>query len=351
MKTLHQFLTLCRQNLNKTNRIVVGNEALDMDTAAMTLSHAFYLTETKNQIHLPVFNIPSNLYHLKTEVVYALDKCGIQKSDLVFLDDLQQNTTFETTLVDCNVYKGKLAECLDIVRIIDHHKPEVKCEDLKFPKESIIWLGIGSGSSLTLQSLKDSQITEEKCLRLLAAAVILDTTNFSKTIGKLHEKDLEMYEFAKANIAEKDLLSFEELSEAKFSVKGFSREEVLLKDAKYIMNDSIIIAALACSSADFENLENDDINSSLDKFMDKNGVKQVFAISKILKDENAENIRELVVYPKATEEFQSFFLADEIVKPKLISAGPDFTLFRWWNMKPTRKYILPKLTEFYAKFN
>ena len=65
---LKTFLQKCRQNIKNVNKIVVGNEALDMDTAAMTISYSYLLSEIKNELHLPVLNIKSDLYHLKTEV-------------------------------------------------------------------------------------------------------------------------------------------------------------------------------------------------------------------------------------------------------------------------------------------
>ena len=347
---LRSFLQKCRKNIKSTNKIVIGNEALDMDTAAMTLSYAYILSETKNTLHLPVFNLKSDLYHLKTEVEFVLKLCGIEKADLIFLNDLDSDFTgnYETTLVDCNIYKGGLTN-LEIVRVQDHHKVEIDVSFLKFSDESEIDL-VGSGSSLVTEHFKKVDIQEKSCLKMLASAIILDTTNFSNTVGRLHQRDIDAFEFIKSKTDQ--ISTFEALSEAKFSVKGFSREDCLLKDAKYIVRNTVIIAALACSSEKFVNLESEShFKNSMDSFMKKFKLTKIFAISKIMKDEHGENVRELLVYPRASAEFCTFFLGDEVVKPKMKNGDnsdeTEFTVFQWWNMKPTRKYILPKLEEFY----
>merc|ERR1711976_1142843 len=123
---LKTFLQKCRQNIKNVNKIVVGNEALDMDTAAMTISYSYLLSEIKNELHLPILNIKSDLYHLKTEVKYVLTKCGIQKTDLIFLNDLNADGCFETTLVDCNVYKGELSNLYTL------QSTKVDCNVYKF---------------------------------------------------------------------------------------------------------------------------------------------------------------------------------------------------------------------------
>jgi len=350
MAVLHQFLQRCHAAVHKIDRIVIGNAALDMDTAATTISYAYYLTATTNDLHFPVFNIERKDFRLKTEVKYVYTDLQIATDQLIFLDDLpDKNKRFETTLVDCNIYKGPLSN-LDVVRIQDHHKPETDIQSLKYASESQIILGLGSASTLILELFKNSEEpTPAECIKMLHASVVVDTTNFNPHVGYLGPRDIKMHEYVKSLESIKPY-SFEELHAAKCSLEGFSRGDVLNKDAKYIENGSVIIAVLPCDMSGFKALEAESIRESMDKFLTENGLKQIFAVTVPCKDDCQRLYRDCLIYPKISKEFNDFMTSDEQLAPiELQEENADMTVLRWFNMKPTRKYILPKLVEFYSK--
>ena len=205
-------------NSNKILNLVIGNEACDLDTAVCTITYAYYLSKVRNIEALPVFNLESKNFKLKTESKFLFEKIGLEKDDLIFVDDFKTKTLegdhinpLSLYLVDCNVYSGGLKKqnksIVSITNIIDHHKNqstfstiEELLASLPDKENSEISFGLGSCSTIICEMfLKNSDIFSSgaedensedensfnQILKLLYSAVELDTTNFNPNVGLL----------------------------------------------------------------------------------------------------------------------------------------------------------------------
>ncbi|XP_050677061.1 exopolyphosphatase PRUNE1, partial [Leptidea sinapis] len=85
--------------------LVIGNESCDLDSAVSSLVYATFLhwqhqimkckvctrnkrdnATYKDDLFLPVLDVPRNDYNLKTEVVFSFKEFGISESNLLFMN-------------------------------------------------------------------------------------------------------------------------------------------------------------------------------------------------------------------------------------------------------------------------
>ena len=86
-------------------------------------------TTIPNRTVIPVLNIPSQDFPLKTELVAALQDVGVEGDHLVFREDidLKSINDLQLILVDHNVLAGDDLKYQDkVVEIIDHHEIETE---------------------------------------------------------------------------------------------------------------------------------------------------------------------------------------------------------------------------------
>ena len=113
--------------------MVMGNMACDLDSGVSSIVQAYHRSQTLSPRQvIPVMNIPSQDFPLKTELEAALLEVGITSDDLVFRDqlDFDKINDLKLILVDHNVLSDDDTKFSDkIVEIIDHHVKETENEN------------------------------------------------------------------------------------------------------------------------------------------------------------------------------------------------------------------------------
>ena len=93
IETINNALGAAKTNLNTDYlvRVVMGNEASDLDSMASSIAYGYLLSQSLpgGEIVLPVMNIPRDDFKLRTEAVYLFKEVGIDISRLVFLDEIK----------------------------------------------------------------------------------------------------------------------------------------------------------------------------------------------------------------------------------------------------------------------
>ncbi|OQV25483.1 putative Protein prune-like protein [Hypsibius exemplaris] len=259
-----------------TIHIVVGNEACDLDSAVSALTYAFHLTHSSVRsvsrndgaaLIIPLLNIPEDDYSLKTEVVHALQREGVEQADLIFADHLdvaglsrgQQQPggakppRLTLTLVDHHVPVGSFTGLEgDIQEIIDHHVV-VACRDTDFIKKVKQTIEpVGSCATLIAEKVLASSAhgpTNAVLVSLLRQTIIVDTVNFSASAKKTTAKDesvtaaLEMADCGGGRVAGQSREEiFVDLTQAKSDISKLSTAQLLKKDLKVLRVAGVQVA-------------------------------------------------------------------------------------------------------------
>jgi exopolyphosphatase len=260
MEGLHAYLQRASENLRKLKaspnyaslHVVLGNEALDLDSAVASILFAYFLDATKandSEVVIPVMSIPRQDWNLRTETKYLFSKKEIQISAdmLIFMDDLPMEVcatdicwciagiiliflpsffsqlldqVFESeklrlSLVDHNVPTAALrkynasfvsphipASTADsnvsacrIGNIIDHHEDftsQLRLPDGSFPslniKEIVV---VGSATTLIAERiLVDAPaLITGPVASMLIAPILIDTVNLDEKMNRVTPRD------------------------------------------------------------------------------------------------------------------------------------------------------------------
>ncbi|CBY17848.1 unnamed protein product [Oikopleura dioica] len=256
--SLANWLKCLKSELRSVTRVVIGNEAGDLDSAvsALVLAYILHVKDPKS-VTFPLLNYSKNLYSAKTEVVHVLENIDISKNDLFFLpqmkDELEQIEDLDIVLVDHNEPTGILNESFGsskVSLIIDHH-PENPTNMLSCEKSIEL---VGSCSSLVADyAVKAAVYLPDDAREIIASAIVIDTSGFSP-IQLVDDIDRGMFaRMTEGKPTDVDSL-LAELTSARFKIDGLSIRDLLLKDAKHIVADknrSIFAATLHCDMGDF----------------------------------------------------------------------------------------------------
>ncbi|CAD7086679.1 unnamed protein product [Hermetia illucens] len=251
---LREARKLVSSKLSERFCIIIGNESCDLDSAVCSLSLAYYYNRNKNKIPnspkvahvVPLFNIKREELPIKTEVIYFLRKNNIEFDSITFQDDINESfiTNNDVVLVDHHFSR------YSPIAVFDHRPFD---PNSTIPKECKMELEL-VGSCATLIAniiLSDENYADYKdILRLLHAAIVLDTVNFSKEAQRAKEKDFNVCErieslLGLSNVDNYRKTLFDELVEARADVSSFDSYQILLKDMKLISskkNESIKVA-------------------------------------------------------------------------------------------------------------
>ncbi len=224
-----------------------------MDSAVCSFVLASFRLQNNSRFSaiLPLFQIDSADFHLKTEVVFAFRKIfGLDldsvKSVVLFQDELMQapddfGKNFELVLVDHHELNDKIGnKFADIPRIsliIDHRERNVKYLQ-KLEKCEIMIEHVGSCATLLAQKICENLGEIDEKLRIfLLSAIMMDTAMLKKR--KTTKKDVEiagkLHKLCCTNKEELKSL-FREIIKAKSNVENFTLLELLKKDLKEVPN-------------------------------------------------------------------------------------------------------------------
>lgn len=234
---------------------------------------------------VPVLNVDRIEVPLKTEVVYWLKKNDIDIENLICKDEINNfDDVKHFVLVDHHVSPFHER----VVSVLDHRPLDTDANlgvDCKIQLKEV-----GSCCSLVIELIKkDVNLNEMKeeyseVLKLLYAAIVLDTINFSKDADRFRPLDVEIVEnieqfLSIENVEEHRTLLFNELVEARSDVSTLDSLQILSKDLKIISNknNSVRVALSAVLLPDYTLLANAEEN--LKYFVEKNNIDVISLMS------------------------------------------------------------------------
>lgn len=240
IQVLNDALSAAKANLKNGHfvRVVIGNEASDLDSMASSITYAYLLSQdspSNNEIVLPVMNIPRDDFKLRTEAVYLFNEVGIDISRLVFLDEinlgaLRDKKVINLVLIDHNKLAKSQETLADLVdEIIDHHEKENLYPHVT---KRTIESGLGSTATLIAERIikRKRELLDEGLATLLLGTILLDTANLNPNRTK--PKDEEMVkELSDVVAVSRDAL-FKKLQSEKFNAGALSTYDLLRKDYK-----------------------------------------------------------------------------------------------------------------------
>jgi len=295
--------------------LILGNEACDLDSQLSALLWAYYMqsqTTSPTSIFIPVFGIPAKELKLRKEAIHlyqATDKSLLDALHTFFLDtvpidkivafasasdsnhnnaetdsknddavcDHRRRLNLNVHLVDHNALCIELDAKLGafVTRIVDHHKDEGKYTQTCSGDQRTITV-VGSNICLLvdhiLQSNADIDIHAaigDTFGALIAALILLDTSNFDAGVGKTTALDLAIYKlFARYALNQDSKQWFAQLLALRSNCDGFTFEELLVKDLKVFEENGVVfgIPAIPMSLENAIDAENEKLFEIMYRF-------------------------------------------------------------------------------------
>ncbi|ORX88784.1 DHH phosphoesterase [Basidiobolus meristosporus CBS 931.73] len=231
-------------------RVIIGNEAADLDSMASSLLHGYLhqrLEPADSKVTwLPVINIPRDEFVLRTECTYVFNKCGIKTDELVFIDEIDLKSlasaaTLELVIVDHNKLAPKQDYLGDYVKgILDHHKDE----GLYLDAQPRIIEVVGSCTTLIISHWLSSCTSNHKTYlcnetaMLALGPILLDTINLDEHYDRVRPKDSEVAKTLIEYLIDTPMdfpgaqQYYTEIREAKFNIHHLPSRDLLRKDYK-----------------------------------------------------------------------------------------------------------------------
>ncbi|KAK3596594.1 hypothetical protein CHS0354_020934 [Potamilus streckersoni] len=362
---MDEYLTYTKRRLGELEtvdrvHVVLGNEACDLDSAVAALTYAFYLhhksVKDTGVLYLPVLNITSDQYRLRTETVYFLGRLNIKQTDLTFRDNIDLQTLkvtgkLDLTLVDHNVLVVHDQSLEDLVTTVIDHRPRDRQEQAGV--RVVIEL-VGSCCTLIAEELlSDPEFNlNHQVALLLYGTILTDTVNRSVAAGKLTQRDeavLQRLEGILQDVNGQQL--YEDIQIAKCDLSGLTTMEILEKDMKMVHGTSMTVAMSSVAVDMQELLSRECFTSDLETFCQQKGCPVIVIMSITAVDE--DNIyRQLAVF--STNRIfreQICDVLDLSINPNLQlepvkTSLENISIFRQGNVKASRKKVLPVIKAF-----
>lgn len=219
-------------------RVVVGNEASDLDSMASSLTYAWLEARRAGENDppvVPVMNIPREDFPLRTEAVWLFREAGVEVEELLFLDDvdlaaLHAQGRLRLVLVDHNRLPARREAWGPAVEeILDHHEDEGL-----YAGASKTIAPVGSAATLVAERLlaERPQGVDAAAATLLLGTILLDTVNLDPAAKRVTPRDEQAAAaLLEATKADRRLL-FDRLQAEKFNVSALSSRDILRKDYK-----------------------------------------------------------------------------------------------------------------------
>ena len=238
---LNMYLAGARSKLdgNAGCRIVIGNEAADLDSMASAVMYGFFAAACEPRerfVVVPVINIPRADFILRTEAVYLFGALGIDVAALLFIDEvdlsrLHREDRLRPILVDHNILAAHQAGFADAVTaIIDHHDDAGLYRQAK-PRTIE---PVGSAATLVAEAILRSQpkLVDEGTATLLLGTILIDTVNLNPDAGRVTAKDRDIAARLAATAGGDPDALFAKLQFEKFNVAVLGTGDLLRKDYK-----------------------------------------------------------------------------------------------------------------------
>lgn len=360
---MEQFLLDCKKNFlnrpqNAPVHVVMGNEACDLDSAISSLAYAYYLNKTSNAkdfLAVPLFNIASQQYPLRTEVTHLLEQFNIKPYQLFFkgnidLKSLHSLEMLSITLVDHNVLTGADVEFEDAVKeVIDHHVKERPDDENVTIKHDLV----GSCSTLIAEELlANNEFTMEVDIAtMLYCTILVDTINRSEAAGKITRRDSEVLNQLQSLLPDIDGdLMYAGIMKAKFDINHLTNTEIFQKDLKIVDGSEGKVAMSSVTMEIDKLLSRDNFIADLKAFLKTEEADGSIIMTMIEMD--GVPTRHIAVYSPNKELKNNLIAtlsASEIVDLQLVPCSASSTsLFvrQQGNVKASRKQVMPVVKKF-----
>ena len=339
-------------------RVVMGNEAADLDSMVSAVMFAWYLGERDDALaSLPLIPIPHEDFRLRTEALYLFDAAGLPESELVFAEDLDLAALhaagrLDLVLVDHNRLGKAFAAFADAVSaIVDHH-----ADERLFPHAQQTIEGVGSCATLVAESiLRDlPQALPADGARLLLGTILLDTVNLDEQAGRVTIKDRETAQRLIAVCRDEPDGLFQRVQFEKFNVAALDTADLLRKDYKDYRAGSINygVSSVLLPIADWTQ-KDPGLVAGLDDYSRRRGLDVLIAMNAYTAPHFC---RELVVFSRSAEQQRklvTFLCASDLGLVPLTAGTPaasaQVAFFRQHNESYSRKKLQPVLDSFFRE--
>lgn len=224
----------CRPDHIEIGRIILGNQAADLDSMASSLAYEKLCSLlTPAEAVMAVMPIPRSDFHLRREAVYVFRQAEINLDDLIFRDDIDLDSLPEQTrlvLIDHNILAPGLEKFSSrVTGILDHHQDNGLYPDAD-PR--IIRPAGSTASLVTLEFQKNNIAITPNMAALLAGTILLDTVNLAERAGRVTEVDREAAAYLLPRCPLPQDKYFRAVQKAKFNLQGLSTNDLLRRDYK-----------------------------------------------------------------------------------------------------------------------
>jgi len=332
--------------------VVMGNEACDLDSgvSALCLSYHRSTQHTTKHTTLPLLNINSEDFPLKTELVSVLAEEGIHQNDLLFRDtlDLTKLDSLSLVVVDHNILTETDKDLQGrVVEIIDHHARETQLQ------EGVTIEPVGSCASLVLRTIlsENPNFGEKSCLRMLRKTILLDTVCLRPEAKRVTDTDIDMIQKVEAllDVGQEDREEvFQSVMKEKSRVDHLTPGQLLRRDLKIVSRECVRVALCSVPVLCKDFIHKQGWAQQVEDFMLKDNYCAVVILGFHLDDTGVT--RDLLVGGTRTEVVDVIRNKlennkDPCLELHVVTNGPEelhgFRLYRQANQAASRKQILP----------
>ena len=207
----------------------------DLDSCCSAIAYAWWMSSSisHSRAIVPLVNIPREDLALRHELTHLLRQVNVNPDHLCFATDMPDDGLQDSRwiLVDHNCMMTTQFRRYEVVGIVDHHKDE-GCALNADPR---IIEPSGSCSSHVVKywapQIVPVQKEDQQCLRMVAASILIDTSNLSSKVTRTDEEAIQIVQQYLPTLT---LGSFyEDIREAKTNVPAsMSFKDMLRKDYK-----------------------------------------------------------------------------------------------------------------------
>ena len=353
---------------NKKIHLTIGNTSCDLDSFVCASTVSWFKSHMSKRdqknvdtLYLPGLSINQSEFSLRTEVTFICEKISLfnPSSSFVFLDsfknvELTTISELEICLVDHHFLDLKWGKNLDpcITEIIDHHQ-----KSKPYPPNCIVNnVMVGSCSTL-ITKLITSEVDKlpDDVNLLLLSAVLVDTGNLSKALGKATKLDIEMIQILNDGLPNDQNPNeiYQECDAAKYNVSKLSTKQLLIKDAKYVHfgqfeHHKCVVSSMHLSLESLKNRDN--VYTDISQWCTENESVLWVGILPVKATKNG-SFKPIMLFSKdlnLLDKMSVHLLEDNSLQMErsLDLNVNDFILLHMNNIKASRKQVLPSICNY-----
>lgn len=344
--SVQAFVSKTRQLFNELvkHRIVIGNQAADLDSIVSSISLSYYLSnKNPSASYIPVINSTKSVLKSKKECMFLIDYFAINFDDLIFINEFHNKEITHVALVDHNELDNQemslnFSNLISIV--IDHHLDKNLFLNAN-PR--IVDTSAGSNATLIAELIKED--LNESFASMLVLPILFDT-NYLTTRASQKDCDMVKYlsELSKINCQE----IYKKLDDLRFnSGEDEETEVVLSKDYKQYSQIKDIKWGMSSVNLEVNKwLDKENTLGDIDKFMIEKNL-DFYGVLSMYKKGDGDFKRDIGIFSR-NESYLNNISNENLNIIRKSSYGTDLSYLTYQISKVTltRKYWQPFLEEF-----